>query len=80
MQIKCTICDKNKRQIKDGKTSHFNENVMYSIQSSFISHQKRHYRWSESGSSGAFKKTIKIYMYLNIWILYRGLQSMNTTC
>lgn len=31
MQIKCTICDKNKRQIKDGKTSHFNENVMYSI-------------------------------------------------
>lgn len=56
MQIKCTICDKNKRQIKDGKTSHFNENVMYSIQSSFISHQKRHYRWSDSGSSGAFKK------------------------
>lgn len=56
MQIKCTICDKNKRQIKDGKTSHFNENVMYSIQSSFISHQKTHYRWSDSGSSGAFKK------------------------
>ena len=59
MQIKCTICDKNKRQIKDGKTSHFNENVMYSIQGSFISHQKRHYRWSDSGSSGAFKKSIK---------------------